>query len=298
MTKEQVDNIEKKEENDMRSDEEMYTLILEIAKSDERVRAVGMNGSRLNEQVEKDSLQDFDIVYFVTEIASFLQHPHWIDQFGDRMIMQTPEDHTIFPATREGCFTYLMLFRDGQRIDLKLRPLTQISEWIQEDRLAKVLYDKDGLIPPLPQPSDCTFWVRKPSEKQFQDCCNEFWWLTTYVAKGIWRNQLIYAYDHLQLVRDMFLQMIAWEVGIRTNFSVSIGKNATQLQQYIDERLWEQLLETYPRCEKDEVQAALYQLTHLFPKIAHEVSHFFSYGYDKDEEQQVLDYLKKILKRV
>ncbi len=29
MTKEQVDNIEKKEENDMRSDEEMYTLISE-----------------------------------------------------------------------------------------------------------------------------------------------------------------------------------------------------------------------------------------------------------------------------
>lgn len=280
----------------MRSDEEVYQLIVEIAKGDERVRAVGMNGSRLNDTIKADVLQDFDIVYFVTEIASFLEDANWIDQFGKRVIMQTPEDSALFPAELAGCFTYLMLFEDGHRIDLMLRPLAQVERWIEEDRLAMVLYDKDERIPTLPAPSDCTFWVARPSAKQFRDCCNEFWWLTTYVAKGLWRDQPIYAYDHLQLVRDMLLQMIAWKVGSEHHFAVSIGKNASKLPDYIEGSLWQAYLQTYPRCDGKEIQAALHHLMTLFSAIAREVAAHFPYHYDEREELQVRRYVQRLLK--
>ena len=50
----------------MRSEQEMYDLILGIAKTDERIRAVYMNGSRANPNVNKDRYQDYDIVSVTT----------------------------------------------------------------------------------------------------------------------------------------------------------------------------------------------------------------------------------------
>ena len=49
----------------MRSEEEMMNLILQVAKDDERVRAVYLNGSRTNPNAPKDRFQDYDVVYVV-----------------------------------------------------------------------------------------------------------------------------------------------------------------------------------------------------------------------------------------
>ncbi len=57
----------------MRSEEEMYHLILQKAQLDERIRGVLLNGSRANKQVKPDRLQDFDIMYVVTELTSFIE---------------------------------------------------------------------------------------------------------------------------------------------------------------------------------------------------------------------------------
>ena len=46
----------------MRSEEEMMNLILQVAKDDERVRAVYLNGSRTNPNAPKDRFQDYDVV--------------------------------------------------------------------------------------------------------------------------------------------------------------------------------------------------------------------------------------------
>ena len=50
----------------MRSEAEMYDLILRIANEDSRLCAVYMNGSRTNKNVPKDLFQDYDVVYAVS----------------------------------------------------------------------------------------------------------------------------------------------------------------------------------------------------------------------------------------
>ncbi|WP_420810272.1 aminoglycoside 6-adenylyltransferase [Halalkalibacterium halodurans] len=56
----------------MRTEQEMMDAILTIAKKEERIRVVYMNGSRTNSNVPKDLFQDYDIVYVVTDIAPFI----------------------------------------------------------------------------------------------------------------------------------------------------------------------------------------------------------------------------------
>lgn len=51
----------------MRNEEEIYGLFMDIAKADDRILAVYMNGSRMNPNVPRDIFQDYDIVYVVRE---------------------------------------------------------------------------------------------------------------------------------------------------------------------------------------------------------------------------------------
>ena len=47
---------------------------------------------------------------------SFTSDDKWLDIFGERLILQKPEDMELFPAVEKG-FSYLMLFTDDVKID-------------------------------------------------------------------------------------------------------------------------------------------------------------------------------------
>ncbi|BAM46376.1 aminoglycoside 6-adenylyltransferase [Amphibacillus xylanus] len=281
----------------MRTEKEMYDLVLNFAKNDQRVRAVGLNGSRTNPNAPRDIFQDYDVVYLVTEMESFLNQPDWIAVFGERLIMQTPEDMTLFPSELRTRYSYLMLFSDGNRIDLTLVPVEEADQYVNEDKLTKILLDKDEIFPELPEPTDQDYWVKQPTSQKYLDCCNEFWWITTYIAKGLWRREILYALDHLNRYgRPMLYQMLEWQVGIETDFSVSIGKSEKYLERYLEAGNWERLLTTFPNASYESVWQALFNLIDLFRDTATCVANHFEYQYPKDWDQNISTYLSQIKK--
>ena len=176
----------------MRSEQEMYDLILNTARKDERIRAVILNGSRANSNAPRDIFQDFDVVYIVTDVSSFKQDPDWISCFGEPMILQTPDDMGDPPPNDWGGYAYLMQFADGNRIDLGVYPRDRLKE-LKRDSLSVLLLDKDGIIEPFAAANESEYYPKPPTAKQYADCCNEFWWVCPYVAKGWWREEIIYA---------------------------------------------------------------------------------------------------------
>ncbi len=162
----------------MRSEQEIIDLILNTARQDERIRAVIMNGSRVNPKAPRDIFQDFDIIYLVTEVAPFRHNPAWLKRFGELMIMQMPDDMGQPSPDNNGSFAYLMQFADGHRIDLTLYPVAGLND-LGQDSLSLLLLDKDGLIEPFAPPSERSYLPKPPPAKAFADCCNEFWWVST-----------------------------------------------------------------------------------------------------------------------
>lgn len=281
----------------MRNQQQMMDTILKFAEQDERVRVVSMNGSRVNSKVPVDIFQDYDIVYLVTDVQSFVDDEDWTDYFGEKIIMQMPDAMEYSFENGDGRFAYLMLFADGNRIDLKLLPLTLQATYIAEDKLIQVLLDKDQRMPDLLPPTDEDYYITSPTAEAYAHCCNEFWWVSTYIAKGLWRQETIYALDHLHLyVRPMLLQMIRWQVGIATGFQVSIGKNHKYLQQYVDPAVWTQLLATYPPADHEQIWQALHQTGDLFRQFALDVATQLHFEYDRVQDQRVSAYLEHIRK--
>lgn len=278
----------------MRTEQQMLDLILQTAHQDDRVRAVLMNGSRVNPNVPRDPFQDFDIIFLVTDVASFKADADWHKRFGEIMILQLPEGMRDPPAEGSDEWVYLMQFTDGNRIDLCLHPVDRLSE-VLGDSLTLVLLDKDGLIPPLPPPNESSYLPQPPTAKQFADCCNEFWWCSPYVAKGLWRGQITYAKAILdEFIRPQLMKMLAWYVGVRTGFSRSPGYLGKNLQGFLEPDLWALLLATYSDADSEHTWAALSAMGDLFRRVATVVADHFGFAYPSADDERVSAHLRHV----
>lgn len=276
----------------MRPEKEIIKLILDVA-SDPRIRAVLLNGSRANRRIKPDSLQDFDIIYVVSNLESFTKDHSWINVFGERIILQMPDEMSIGINNNHGSFAYLMLFKDGNRIDLTLLPTEKLLTDFKHDSLTIVLLDKDNLFENFPPPNDADYYIKKPSDKDFRDCCNEFRWVATYVAKGLSRKEIVYSKQMMEVnLRKMFILMIEWYIGMENNFIVSFGFAGKNIKHNVDTRLYEKILSTYPDSNIDNIRESMFVMIEIFEELSQKIADHFNFYYDKEEAHNVFEYLK------
>ena len=279
----------------MRTAAEIKKLILDTATADERIRAVLLNGSRANMKVLPDQYQDFDIVFIVTDIHSFTSNHQWTNIFGEKIIQQLPEEMSFGREKESAAFPYLMLFKDGNRIDLTLFPTEKISTDFNAESLTVVWLDKDHLFSHLPPPNGSDHFVKRTAEKEFTDTCNEFWWVSTYVAKGLLRNQVTYAKEMMEtVVRPMFMKVIEWKIGSENNFAVEVGKGGKFMQQYLPPSEYKKILLTYADHKPENNWESLFVMIELFGPYAKEVADKLNFFYNTEEEKNTVNYLYQL----
>ena len=278
----------------MRTEKEMLNLIVGTAEQDERIRAVIMSGSRANPNARRDIFQDFDIVYLVTDVEPFKQDPAWIKRFGELMILQMPDAMGDPPAPNDGRFAYLMQFADGNRIDLTLFPVARLNEFDRES-LSIMLLDKDQILEPFPAPSERDFLPVPPTAMAFSDCCNEFWWVCPYVAKGLWRSEIIYARHMLgHVIREQLMKMLTWYIGVQTGWKQGPGKFGKHLQKYLEPELWSMLEQTYAGGSDESTWDSLLSMCELFRITANSVAQHCGLNYPVDDDAKVSAHLKHV----
>jgi len=275
----------------MRSEKEMMELILKTAREDDRIRAVILNGSRANPDAKKDPFQDYDIVYLVNDAAPYVDNREWIKRFGEMMILQIPWDYGDMPGMGEWRYTYLMQFADGNRIDLQIISIDHgVNVW--KDSQTVVLLDKDGIVPKPEAPGNRNYLPKRPSEEEYEHCCNEFWWVSAQVAKGLWREELTYAKGVMDTwVRDQLMKMLTWHVGINTDFAKSPGKLCRYMKDYLEPELYKQLVMTYPDGDYEHIWDSLLIMGDMFRTVAKRVGAHFGYPYPEGDDQKVTAHL-------
>lgn len=281
----------------MRTEKEILDIVLTYAQEHDEIKAVGMEGSRIHPKIKTDTLQDFDITYIVSDMNTFVNDEEWLDVFGKRIFMQKPEGMTLYEPQLGNWFSYLMLLEDGNRIDLKLVPVDEIDLYIYSESLIKILLDKDNLIGEMPAPTNATYLITQPTLQHFDDCCNEFWWVSTYVAKGLCRKEFLYATDYFnQTLRTELYRMISWNIGIETNFSESIGKSQRFLENHVSKEIWDRIIETYKMDSYENLWHALFLQHDLFREVSKEVAEKQGYDYPKYDEN-ITKYIKNLQER-
>ncbi|MCL2199308.1 MAG: aminoglycoside 6-adenylyltransferase [Defluviitaleaceae bacterium] len=270
----------------------MIEQILNAAKSDERIRAVSMEGSRANPAVPSDYYQDYDISYYVTDAAPFFNNTEWIvANFGEPLVMQMPE--TLRGAENDGRFIYLMIFPDGNRLDLSIKP------WVYEDtgEPSVTLLDKDdgnGFRPKMPGYDDSFWHIKPPSGLFYYSCTNNFWWCLNNVAKGIARDELPYVMEMLYHVRGNMHEMLEWYIGVNHGFNISAGKDGKYFKKFLPPEIYSRYTAIYSGSDYADIWKAIFTMCDLFRTVALAVAAHFSFEYKQEDEDGIRKYIDMV----
>ncbi|MBK3298157.1 MULTISPECIES: aminoglycoside 6-adenylyltransferase [Streptococcus] len=269
----------------MRTETEMFNVILQTAKV-LQVDAVALSGSRTNQKIQTDEFQDYDVVYIVDDLDYLTRDLSWLTQFGKRIIEQE--------VTLGHRRLYLMLFEDGNRIDLTLCPKDQIQEWLENEADFTVLEDPKGLFESYyPRPE--RFWIHPASEMDFKKTCNEFWWVSAYVVKGICRKQVIYATDHLYgICQQELLKVVAWQVAADKG-TIDIGKNYKYLFNYLPAEKEKQFSNLLDFSSLEKLTQSLFATMELFHQEAQFLAHKMGFDYDMEVAEKIIEYAEERL---
>jgi len=269
----------------MRTEPKMLDLILQTANV-QQVEVVAMSGSRTNAKAPKDEFQDYDVVYIVDNLDYLLSDLSWLDQFGKRIIEQE--------VTLGHRRLYLMLFEDGNRIDLTLCPKEYIQEWVDSEAGFKVLKDDKGLFDSyIPRPK--RYWTCPPTEEEFVASCNEFWWVSAYVVKAIRRNQLIYATDHLYgICQQELLKVLAWQV-TSDRGAVDIGRSYKYLFHYLPIEKEKEFSALLNLSSIEKVSQSLFATMNVFDREAQSLAQKMGFAYDLKVAEKMMAYAEERL---
>ena len=269
----------------MRTETEMLDVILQTAQT-LQVEAVAMSGSRTNPKAPKDEFQDYDVVYVVDDLDNLTSDLAWLDPFGTRII----EQHNILGNRR----LYLMLFEDDNRIDLTLCPKEYIKEWVESEADFTVLEDTKGLFAPY-SPNPQRYWTSPASQIDFEKACNEFWWVSAYVVKGIRRCHLIYATDHLYgICHQELLKVLAWQVASDKG-TVDIGKNYKYLFNYLPAEKEKEFSNLLDFSSIEKITQSLFATMQLFHQEAQTLAQKMGFDYDKEVAEKMMRYAEERL---
>ncbi len=273
---------------------EFFDMFIDYCKDNDDIRALAIQGSRVYSKHKIDELSDYDLIIIVKDIKKFTANEDWLRNFGDILVMQKPTDWYIDPYdyTSDQPFTYLVQYEDGNRLDINLYDKDNLERLKKDFEPREVILKKDNYSWFESISSDGFMVMHKPEEMEFSHTVNEFYWISLYVAKGIKRKELIYSremYEHYFM--SMLYKMIAFYVGIQTDFKKTIGKSYKYFSDYLNKSEMEELKSLLPKGDFPDIRDKLLKALEVFNRYAKYVSQ--ELNYKLEDYSQIKNYIEK-----
>lgn len=276
--------------------------LIKWAKDQETVRAMLLTSTRAIPHATVDLLSDYDIILVVQDIHPFHVDRRWLQAFG-QVLVSYWDPIQPDPTYGFAYFGNVIEYGDGLKIDFTLWPVALLQRIVNESTLTaeldagyQILLDKDHLTAGMPPPSYTAYIPMPPTNEFYQTFVEEFFSDVPYVAKCLWRDELLPAkwcldYDmkHVYLRR-----LLEWRMAIDHNWSTPTSALGKGLKKKGPPALWSQLEESYAGAGVEENWVALYKTLALFRQVASEVAEQLGYVYPTELDQQVTAYAQKI----
>jgi len=264
------------------------------------VRAMLLTSTRTMPNANLDLFSDYDVILAVNDIRPYYEDRNWLEAFGSVLVLyrDPPQEH----HGRES-FAYITQYEEGLKIDFTLWPIENLRQIAADSILPDdldigylVLLDKDGLTAGLKLPTFQAYIPNPPDETTYLTVIEEFFHETTYVAKLLWRDELMPAKYSLDTVTKLqhLRQMLEWQVEIDNDWAVKPGVLGKGLKKRLGPVIWAGVEETYAGPGMEENWGALFKSITLFRKVAVKVGENLGYEYPYTLDEHMLAYLHKV----
>ena len=285
---------------DRHMEDRIIQQLMGWAEKREDVRAMLLTSTRTRPDTHRDLFSDYDVILAVTDIHPFFEDRAWLEDFGRVLVLYRDPIHLEYGVER---FAYITQYEDGLKIDFTLWPVEMLSQVVSAPQLPDyldvgytVLLDKDGRTAGLRPPAYHAHIPGPPTRAEFENRIEEFFHEATYVAKHIWRGDLMaakYNLDQAMKMNNLRL-VLEWRIEIERGWSVKPGAYGKGLKRLLDPETWQELEDTYVGAGAQENWEALFRTIALFRRVAIEVGEDLGYGYPRELDRRVMDYLRKV----
>ncbi|HEY6541276.1 MAG TPA: aminoglycoside 6-adenylyltransferase [Ktedonobacteraceae bacterium] len=263
------------------------------------ISAMILTSSRTRPDGPVDLLSDYDLILVVSDVGPFAFDDAWYSDY-DRPMVRWGDQSEMY-----GLSTYFrgVVYQNHIKIDYSIWP-AELLERISADATLpdqldvgyRVLLDKEQRTAGWKPPSYQAHIPAKPTQAQYQALVEEFWWSSTYVAKSLWRNELIFARWILDqdLKIETMRRMLEWRIEIDHHWSLKPGVYGRGLEQLLPANTWSEFASTYIALDVEETWVALDRAIVLFRQIASDVGNALGYPYPQQVDDQVSAYLHEI----
>jgi aminoglycoside 6-adenylyltransferase len=267
--------------------DEVIDRLVAWANAHDAVRAMLITSTRAIPNAPTDIFSDYDIILVVCDIRPFVEDKTWLNVFGKVLVAYWDpiQADPAFGIEQSG---NIIQYADGLKIDFTLWPAELLQRIVQAPTLLDeldmgyaVLLDKDGLTANLRSPTYTAFIPARPSNDAFQQVINSFFSSVPYVAKCLWRDEIMPAKWCLDFdMKHPFLRrMLEWRVEIDHEWSIAPGVLGKGLKKRLPPDIWAQVERTYADADIESNWEALYETIALFRRVAGEVAMHLGYAY-------------------
>ncbi len=266
------------------------------------IRALILTSSRARADDSVDLLSDYDVIVAVADAAAFVAHDEWVSAYGQPLARWGDQSELC------GLTTYFrgVHYSDGVKIDYTIWPKALLERVAEAAELPdaldvgyRVLLDKEGRTMGWAAPSHRAHIPVRPSESEYRTLVEEFWWDTTYVAKALWRGEIVFAkfaleYDTKIVALRRFLE---WRIELDHDWSLRPGAYGRGLERHLPADIWSELAATYVGTDIEDNWNALFRTTAVFRRAATEVAGALGYVYPREIDEQITGYLEAVRAR-
>jgi aminoglycoside 6-adenylyltransferase len=281
---------------------DLLPAITAWARGCDAIRAALLTSTRAVPGARVDALSDYDVVLVVRDIGPFAADRSWIEDFGEVLVVywDPVQPDPDFGIDYLGNVTQ---YASGLKIDFTVWPVAILQQVVAAPALPaeldagyRVLLDKDELTADLRAPSGGAYIPARPTDQEFQIWVNDFWSDPPYVAKCLWRDELLPAKWCLDedMTHKYLRQVLEWRVQIECGWSVPVGALGKGLKKRLPPDIWAQLETCFAGAGLEENWIALANTMALFRRVAVEVGAHLGYAYPHDLDQRVSAYVERI----
>lgn len=274
--------------------------LIEWANQQQSIRAAILTSSRAIPHAALDLFSDYDVILVLRSIGPFYVDRNWLEAFGPVLALYRNPLIDEAGLTRSA---YVVQYENGLKIDFNLWPVELLQRVTNSEKLPaefdagyQVLVDKDQLTSGLKPPTYSAYIPTPPTEAYYLELIEGFFLDTTYVAKFLWRDDMMAAkhiLDH-SLKLQHLRPMLEWHAEIDHQWTVKPGPYGRRLKRHLRPDLWTELESTYTGVGLDENWEALFRTIELMRRAAREVGKNLNFAYPDELDQRVVSYLLKV----
>lgn len=278
----------------IKQEDHVITKLVNLGAKYEQIRAMVLTSSLCNPNAPVDILSDYDVEIFAEDPTPFVESDEWFESFGPIMAVWRDE----WGENEDHRWMRMVMYQDGTKMDIQVGYMDSLRKISKADSLPdgydigyKVILDKDGITASMKSPTYKAFVLSPPTQAHYIARLEAFWMNSTYVAKYLWRDDIIAAKWRLhELFDEGVREMLEWSIAMEHDWNWKPGALGRGLGKALDPDTYQQLLESYAGGDINDLWESLFRTTALFRQTAIKVADGLGFDYLHDLDRRVSTY--------